>query len=442
MTVNFSRRTGLVAAIIGLSLGAVYLSLLSYQQVDGYLFPGNELDLPSVSISIPATDIGVDVSLPGVSTTAPRPWRPEDRINILVLGLDRRPGEPEDASYRADTMFVASFDKHAGRMQLLAIPRDAWADIPYGDTLGVWAQNKINAAYSYGQFYKYPGGGAAACVAAVEKNFNLDVHHFVVIDWVGFVELIEAIGGIEITVPAAISDFGTDVLDPFPDQTVKAGPQHMNGNQALGYSRVRVDGDLKRIERQQLVIQSVANQSVSLGYVAKLPELWDAYSHAFRTDVDTAQIPGFALLAKQMDLARIESFSLGSAMYGSIAEDGQLVLLQNQDKVYDIIDRFFADPETRDETPAIVIQYPAGQEALAKAAQQHLAAHGVPPAFLKSVKADAPGAPGVFDVTGKKYTAQKLHELFDLELLSPEGNIPDGADIVVRLAPETELKAP
>ena len=81
----------------------------------------------------------------------------------------------------------------------------------------------------------------------------------------------------------------------------------MSGAQALGYSRVRVDGDLKRIERQQLVIQAVADRSVGLGLVSKLPETWDAYRHAIRTDIDTAQIPGFALLAKQMDLSRIES---------------------------------------------------------------------------------------------------------------------------------------
>src|SRR5690606_24233304 len=157
----------------------------------------------------------------------------------------------------------------------------------------IWAQNKINAAYSYGQFYKYPGGGAAACVAAVEHNFNIDIHHYVVIDWVGFVELIDAIDGIDVDVPEEISDFGTDVLEVFENQTVKAGRQHMDGAQALGYSRVRVDGDLKRIERQQLVIQAVADKSVSLGLVARVPELWDAYRHAFRTDIDAAMIPGF-----------------------------------------------------------------------------------------------------------------------------------------------------
>ncbi len=442
MSVRISRRTGWVAAIIGTSLGAVYLSLLAYQQVDNYLFPANELNVPAVSVAIPSTNIGVDVSLPGVSTAGPEPWKPDDRINILVLGLDRRPWEPEDASFRSDTMFVASIDKHAGKLELLAIPRDTWADIPYGNTTGVWAQNKINAAYSYGQFYKYPGGGAAAAVAAVEKNFNIDIAHYVVIDWVGFVELINAIGGIDITVPDDISSFGTDVLDTFPNQTVKAGPQHMDGDQALGYSRVRTDGDLKRIERQQLVIQAVANKSISLGYVAKIPELWDAYNHAFRTDITTAMVPGFALLAKQLDLSNIESFSMAPAMYGGISDDGQLILLSDTDKLYDIIDRFFADPQMRDEAPVIALEYPPGQDALAKQAEQHLLDYGIPSEFVKLVKTDAAGDPGIFDVTGKTYTAAKLVDLFNLRLLDPSGTLPDGADVVVRLDSSTSLKSP
>lgn len=442
MSVRISRRNGWVAAIIVFALGAVYLSLFTYQQVDDYLFPANELKVPAVPAFIPGTDIGVNVSLPGVSTTGKQPWRPDDRRNILVLGLDRRPNEPEDASFRSDTMFVASIDKHAGRMQLLAIPRDTWADIPYGNEPGVWAQNKINAAYSYGQFYKYPGGGAAAAVAAVEKNFNIDVHHFVVIDWVGFVQLIDAVGGIDLTVPQEISDFGTDVLDSFPDQTVRAGEQHMDGTQALGYSRVRVDGDLKRIDRQQLVIQAVANKSVSLGYLARIPELWDAYRGAFKTDIDTALVPGFALLAKQLNLDHIETFSLGPAMYGGLSEDGQLILLSNRDRLYEIIDKFFADPEMRDEAPVLALQYPAGQDGLAKSVEAHLAAYGIPPEYLHLVKTTGAGAPGIFDVTGKKYTAEKLRDLLDLRLLDAEGDIPDGADVVVRLGEDTALKTP
>lgn len=442
MSVRLSRRSRWVAAIICATVAAVYLSLAAYQQVDAYLFPANELTLPAISVSIPATDIGVDVSLPGVATTRREPWRPSDRINILFLGLDRRPNEPEDASFRSDTMFVASIDSHARRMQMLAIPRDFWADIPFGNKPGDWAQNKINAAYGYGQFYKYPGGGSAAAVAAVEKNFNIDIHHFVVVDWVGFVELIDAIGGIDIVVPADISDFGTDVLDLFPDQTVKAGPQHMDGARALGYSRVRTDGDLKRIERQQLVIQAVANKSVDLGYVTKVPELWDAYKHAFRTDIDNAVIPGFALLAKQLNLTTIESFSMAPAMYGGISEDGQLILLADQDKLYDIIDRFFADPEMRAENPVVVIEYPAGQEPAAQAAQKHLLEYGMPGEFVRLAKSDRGGDQGIFDLSGKVYTTEKLSDLFDLKVLVPAGEMTAGADIVVRIDAATKFKNP
>jgi LCP family protein required for cell wall assembly len=432
-----------VAAIIVVALGAVYLSLYSYTRIDQYLFPGNEVSVPSVPAFVPGTNIGVNVALPGVSTAGPTPWTPDARLNILVLGIDRRPWEPEESSFRSDTMFVASIDKHAGRLQLLAIPRDTWAEIPYGNEPGIWAENKINAAYSYGQFYKYPGGGAGAAVAAVEHNFNLDIHYHVVIDWVGFVELIDAVGGIDLVVPEDISDFGTDVLDVFPDQTVKAGAQHMDGAQALGYSRVRTDGDIKRIERQQLVIRAMATKSVSLGYLAKIPELWEAYRDSFRTDVQTAQVPGFALLAKQMDLDTIETFSLAPALYGGISEDAQLILLPNRDEMYAIIDRFFADPQMRDEAPAIVVEYAEGQEETARLAMAHLETYGIPREYVQMRKAEAPGEPGIFDLSGKPYTAGKLTGLFDLRLLNPPETLAaDGIDVLVRLGPTTALKSP
>ena len=438
-----SRRGAAVAVIIGCAFGAVYGALILYQRIDGNLFPGNELVLPAVPAFVPGTNVGVDVSLPGVSSPEAKPWTPASRVNILVLGLDRRPGEPEDTPSRSDTMFIASIDKSEGRLQLLAIPRDLWTDVPFGNKPGDWAQAKINAAYSYGQFYKYPGGGAGAAVAAVRHDLNITIDHYVVIDWVGFVQLVDAIGGIDINVPTEVSDFGTDVLDVFRNNTVPPGLQHMDGQQALGYSRVRVDGDLKRIERQQLVIKAVAGRSVSFGYIAKIPELWDAYHQAFRTDVDNAMIPGFALLARQLNLEAIETFTLGSATYPGIAEDGQLILLPNTDEVYAVIDRLLADPKLRDEQPAIAIEYGAGKEADAKAARAHLEAYGVPPAFIRLLKAPtAGGLAGIFDLSGKPYTAAKLAALFNLRLLNPEPGTPEGADVLVRLGDKLELKKP
>ncbi len=423
-------------------LVAVYAAVFVLGRVDQYLFPANEVAVPSVPAYVPGTDIGVNVSLPGVSATGPKPWTPEARLNILVLGLDKRPGQPEDGTYRSDTMFVASVDTHAGRLQILAIPRDYWAEIPYGNEPGVWAENKINAAYSYGQFYKYPGGGPAAAVAAVQHNLNITIHHYVVIDWEGFVRLIDALGGIEVNVPEPISDFGTDVLEVFPNNTVQAGPQHMDGRQALGYSRVRVDGDLKRIERQQIVIRAVAEKAVSLGYIARIPELWSAYRDAFRTDIDNSLIPGYALLAREVDLGRIETFSLGKAMYGGVSEDGQLILLANREQMYAIIDEFLADPQVRDEAPRIALVVPPGLADGGKAALEHLERYGIPPAWVTIIRGDGSAAPGVVDVSGKAYTAAKLVGLFELRMENPDGSEPPGFDLVVRLGEGTALRAP
>ena len=440
---RFSRRTGVAAAILLAAAASVYGTLVVFLRIDDSLFPGNEPHIPAISVSVPGTSLGVDVSLPGVSSSADAPWTPASRINILVMGLDKRPEDAPDQPSRSDTMFVASIDKQDGRVQLLAIPRDLWVDVPYGPTPGDWEKAKVNAAYSYGVYFKYPGGGPQAAIDAVQHDFNIRIDHFVVIDWVGFVQLIDAIGGIDINVPEDISDFGTDVLDVFPNQTVKAGEQHMDGKQALGYSRVRVDGDIKRIERQQLVIRTVATRSVDLGYIAKLPQLWDAYHQAVKTDIDTGMVPGFALLARQLELENIETFSLASATYPGIAEDGELILLPNDDQVYAIIDQFMADPKARDEHATVAVEYPPGQVAEANQAKDHLIAYGVPPDLIKLVQGSAGGgSPGIFDLTGKTYTSAKMTELFNLRLLNNDGDTPPGVDVLVRLAATLDVKKP
>ncbi len=434
-------QAGWIAGIVWLTIASVYVCLLTYQRIDEYLFPGNELSIPSVPAFVPGTNIGVDVSLPGITQDEAPPWTPREQLNILVLGLDRRPEASPDEPARSDTMFIASIDKASGRVQMLAIPRDLWANVPASDEPDVWGAAKINAAYAYGQLYGYPGGGPAAAVAAVEYNYHIDIHHYVVIDWVGFVRLIDALGGIDIVVPEAVSDFTTDTLKPFENDTVQAGEQHMNGEQALAYSRVRVDGDLKRIERQQLVIKAAARRALSLGLITRLPELWSSYRDAVVTDIDSGLIPGFALLARNLDLENIESFSLGPALYSGIAEDGALVLLPNFDEVYAIIDTFLADPRVRDEAPQILVQYAPGAAESAEQVRAHLAGYGIPPQWITLAESDSL-EPGIYSVTGKEYTTDKLHDLLDLPGGELNGGPPPTADLVIQVAGPVTLKSP
>ncbi len=420
--------------------------LVVFLRIDDDLFPGNEASLPGIPVAVPGTNVGIDVPLPGISASDDDPWTADDRLNILVLGLDLRPGVAKDQPARADTIFVASIDKRYGRVQLLSFPRDLWADVPVKIPSGefVWGEAKVNAAYSHGQFYKYEEGGAGATVATIERNYHIDIHPWVVIDWEGFVRLIDAIGGIDIVVPEKISDFGTDTLEMFPNNTVPAGAQHMDGAMALGYSRVRVDGDIKRIDRQQIVIRAVADQAVTLGLIPRLPEFWDAYKDAIRTDVETGLVPGLALLARSLDFEHLETFSVAQATYSGIAEDGALILLPNEDELFAVIDQFLADPRLRDEAPAVAIEYPDGMEPQAREAKDHLVAYGVPPEWVTLVKGAENGDsnPGIFDLTGKTYTSTKMTQLFGLRLLSTESAGPDGVDVLVRLGEGVELKSP
>ncbi|GBD22841.1 Biofilm regulatory protein A [bacterium HR29] len=425
------RRVGAAAAIfLGAAL-AVYLSLLTFTRIDRYVLPGNEAAVPSVPIFVPGTNLGASVSVPGVPAPDEQVWKPSDRINILVMGLDRRPYEPPDSPARSDTMFIASIDTFHGRLQMLAIPRDFWTEVPYGSD-EFWVEAKINAAFSYGISQRYPGGGPAAAIATVQRTFGIRIHHYVVVDWTGFVRLIDALGGIEVNVPETISDWGTDVLEIFPNRTVTAGLHHFDGQQALAYSRTRADGDLKRIERQQLVIRAAIAKALSLGWLTRIPELWSAYRDAVQTDIDTGLIPGYALLAQRLDYERIETYSLGPATYGSISEDGQLILLPRWDQVYAIIDEFLADPLTRDERPVIALEYPPGAEELAAQVRQRLEQYGVPPQYIRLVNG-ASGPPGVVDLTGKPYTARKLARLTNLRMLDRGSEHVDGIDVIVRI---------
>ncbi len=111
--------------------------------------------------------------------------------------------------------------------------------------------------------------------------------------------------------------------------------------------------------------------------------------------------------------------------------------------MYAIIDRFFADPQVRDEAPGIAIEYPEGQEEAARLALAHLEAYGIPREYFQMRKAEAPGEPGIFDLSGKHYTAGKLAGLFDLRLLNPPADLAAaGVDVLVRLGPATALKTP
>jgi LCP family protein required for cell wall assembly len=201
---------------------------------------------------------------------------PPPRTNVLVLGLDARPGEGYVT--RSDTIILATVDPDQPYVGMLGIPRDLYLNIPgYGE-------NRINAAHILGES-EYEGGGVDLAEQTIEENFGVEVHRTLRMNFQAFVAIVDAAGGLDINVEDYIyddlyptPDFGTMVIEFQP------GLQHMDGERALIYARTRHGAsDFERAERQQQVIAALVQKLANPVNWWRLPGVY----LAFTTNVDT-----------------------------------------------------------------------------------------------------------------------------------------------------------
>jgi len=218
--------------------------------------------------------------------------------NILVLGTDHSKSADRETANRSDSIMLIRTDPDRHRVWYLSIPRDLRVPIPG------FGEGKVNAAMQL--------GGPALAIRTVEVATNeaLPINHVIVADFAQFSETVDALGGITIDVPAPIvSKFGCP-YDVERCQTWKGyrfakGEQHMNGQRALVYSRVRKneldprDSDFTRIERQQQVLQAILRKMTSIKTVVKLPFVGDELVAPLSTDLSTAQLMQIAWIYKR-----------------------------------------------------------------------------------------------------------------------------------------------
>lgn len=212
---------------------------------------------------------------------------PAGRTNILLIGLDRRPGETGPA--RADTLILTTVfpqDDYAG---MLSIPRDLWVTLPDG------SPNRINAAHFFAEA-DAPGSGPAATVQTVASNFGVTLNYYVRLDFAGFVRIVDAAGGIEVDVERPIVDYAYPTHD-YGVMVVEFQPgrQHMDGERALQYARIRHGGsDFQRAERQQAVIAAFAARMASPAAWVRLPLVWAAVQSSVDTNLPPWQMARLA----------------------------------------------------------------------------------------------------------------------------------------------------
>ncbi len=230
-------------------------------------------------------------------------WDGESRVTILLLGVDKR---PDDYS-RSDTIILVNIDPVEKTARMLSIPRDLKVIVP-----GFGSQ-KINAAYAFGDVNEnVPGRGPGLMMRTIEQNFGINVDYYAEIDFNGFIEIVDTVGGVTLNVPYPIRD------NEYPgpnNQYMRiyfpSGWQHMDGERVLQYARTRHDdGDGRRSARQQQVLLALREQALNLGLIEQAPTLLNEVGDTFRTDLSFTQVLSLARIAVDIQQQDIQQLSL------------------------------------------------------------------------------------------------------------------------------------
>ena len=253
------------------------------------------------------------------------------RINVLILGLDRRP--EEGYVVRSDTMILASFYPAGPAVTMLSIPRDLYVEIPgYGS-------NRINTAHFWGES-EFEGGGPVLAAQTILLNFGVPVHHYVRIDFEAFRAIVDAVGGIDVTVEAPIvdeayptEDYGTMRIE------IPAGLQHMNGETALRYARTRHgSSDFDRVARQQKVVMALASRLLQPAVWPRLPLVYHAVREYVDTDMSDSDLLLLAITMYRLGVDKIECRAIDREMTRPwTTPEGGSVLLPRWETIYPLI---------------------------------------------------------------------------------------------------------
>lgn len=223
-----------------------------------------------------------------------------DVINIAMFGLDRRGTEAS----RSDTIMVLSLDKDNKKIKLTSLMRDMYVAIPGKSS------HKINAAYAF--------GGPGLAINTINSDFNLDIKYYATVDFKGVSRLIDKLGGVDINVKQGEIQYANEYIDELntidtaskAPHLTKAGMQHLNGKQAVGYMRIRYygDGDYQRTERQRTVLTQLFDKVKKAG-ILKLPDTVSTLLPYIETNMPTTEIVSTGVTALNFS-SSIEQYRL------------------------------------------------------------------------------------------------------------------------------------
>ncbi len=262
-----------------------------------------------------------------------------NRINILAMGIDRRPGEPFIS--RTDSIMVISVDPETDKISILSVPRDLYVVIPGR------GRDRVNTAFVYGSTGNNPAGGAQLAMQTIEYNLGISIDHYLLVDFSAVINGVDALGGIDVYVPY-------DIYDPtFPDMNygydplyIPAGQHHFDGTTALKYARTRhADNDFYRAERQQQVVLAARDKALSQGIgwlLTNAPNLYQQLEQGIRTDLTLDEMLRIATTVSKIPAENVRNEVIDSNYVTSYTtEQGASVLILNNEKAAVLIENLF-----------------------------------------------------------------------------------------------------
>ena len=288
----------------------------------------------SIYVSDHKNPYGKDMDFSDLDIAEPLYEEQEGITNILLIGIDAR--EAEEAS-RSDSMIILTIDSNNEKVKLTSIMRDSYVDIPK------YRRRKINAAFSL--------GGPQLLMKTIEANFRIRLDKYIVVDFHGFENIIDAVGGIEVDVEEherrELNKFIGETREVKSPPLTRTGYQKLDGQQALAYSRIRKsDSDYRRTERQREVLGILANKLLKTS-VVNYPKVMNSILDCVTTNIKPSMLLNYAYTVSKFKNMKIEQLQMPMTelSWGGMYKGEWVLLLDTEQNAAVMNDFIFIDKE-------------------------------------------------------------------------------------------------
>lgn len=219
-------------------------------------------------------------------------------LQFLVLGVDSLDSKNAENT-RSDTIIIGNFDLEKGKLDLVSIPRDTYAEIRG------YKKQKINHSYNY--------GGSELTLATVNNLLGTDIKYYLTIDYKFVMDVVDSLGGVKVNVPLNM-DYEDPTADPPLYIHIKEGEQVLNGTDAVGFLRFRKGyksgSDLERLGAQQEFMRALFTSLKSGKTIIKAPMLFNAYINDTQNNIPKNYLLKLAMAATKLNMENINAQTL------------------------------------------------------------------------------------------------------------------------------------